>query len=105
MVKAVAVLGNSNGVTGTINFNQEGNGKFQQRLISVTIMFFVYLHCAKLNQLNCIVNYAGTTTVTGNLAGLKPGLHGFHVHALGDTTNGFVLLVICFSRLLVFFFW
>ncbi|GFZ21854.1 copper/zinc superoxide dismutase 1 [Actinidia rufa] len=30
----------------------------------------------------------GPTTVTGNLCGLKPGLHGFHVHALGDTTNG-----------------
>ncbi|KAK6915494.1 Superoxide dismutase, copper/zinc binding domain, partial [Dillenia turbinata] len=30
----------------------------------------------------------GPTTVTGNVAGLKPGLHGFHVHALGDTTNG-----------------
>ncbi|XP_028770796.1 superoxide dismutase [Cu-Zn] isoform X2 [Neltuma alba] len=30
----------------------------------------------------------GPTTVTGNLGGLKPGLHGFHVHALGDTTNG-----------------
>ncbi|CAA6669067.1 unnamed protein product [Spirodela intermedia] len=28
------------------------------------------------------------TTVTGTLHGLKPGLHGFHVHALGDTTNG-----------------
>ncbi|GFY85215.1 copper/zinc superoxide dismutase 1 [Actinidia rufa] len=28
------------------------------------------------------------TTVTGTLSGLKPGLHGFHVHALGDTTNG-----------------
>ncbi|MGD7340675.1 superoxide dismutase family protein, partial [Ralstonia pseudosolanacearum] len=28
------------------------------------------------------------TTVTGTLTGLKPGLHGFHVHALGDTTNG-----------------
>lgn len=26
--------------------------------------------------------------MTGNVSGLKPGLHGFHVHALGDTTNG-----------------
>ncbi|CAN0920572.1 Superoxide dismutase [Cu-Zn] 1 [Linum grandiflorum] len=55
MVKAVAVLGNSNGVGGTIFFTQEGHG---------------------------------LTTVTGNISGLKPGLHGFHVHALGDTTNG-----------------
>ncbi|KAL1192959.1 Superoxide dismutase [Cu-Zn] 1 [Cardamine amara subsp. amara] len=30
----------------------------------------------------------GATTVTGTVSGLKPGLHGFHVHALGDTTNG-----------------
>ncbi|THG17982.1 hypothetical protein TEA_011598 [Camellia sinensis var. sinensis] len=30
----------------------------------------------------------GPTTVTGSLSGLQPGLHGFHVHALGDTTNG-----------------
>ncbi|KAG5559983.1 hypothetical protein RHGRI_003313 [Rhododendron griersonianum] len=30
----------------------------------------------------------GPTTVTGSLSGLKPGAHGFHVHALGDTTNG-----------------
>ncbi|KAL5712825.1 superoxide dismutase [Ranunculus cassubicifolius] len=28
------------------------------------------------------------TTVTGTISGLAPGLHGFHVHALGDTTNG-----------------
>ncbi|KAG6468579.1 hypothetical protein ZIOFF_073267 [Zingiber officinale] len=55
MVKAVAVLGNSEGVKGTIYFVQEGDGP---------------------------------TTVTGSITGLKPGLHGFHVHALGDTTNG-----------------
>ncbi|KAJ4955507.1 hypothetical protein NE237_012290 [Protea cynaroides] len=30
----------------------------------------------------------GPTTVTGSVSGLKPGHHGFHVHALGDTTNG-----------------
>ncbi|GER50139.1 superoxide dismutase [Striga asiatica] len=30
----------------------------------------------------------GPTNVTGKISGLKPGLHGFHVHALGDTTNG-----------------
>ncbi|KAG6501339.1 hypothetical protein ZIOFF_041218 [Zingiber officinale] len=55
MVKVVAVLGNSEGVKGTIYFIQEGDGP---------------------------------TTVTGSITGLKPGLHGFHVHALGDTTNG-----------------
>ncbi|PSD91703.1 superoxide dismutase family protein [Acinetobacter baumannii] len=31
---------------------------------------------------------SGPTSVTAKLSGLKPGLHGFHVHALGDTTNG-----------------
>ncbi|CAH9080485.1 unnamed protein product [Cuscuta europaea] len=30
----------------------------------------------------------GPTTVSGSVTGLKPGLHGFHIHALGDTTNG-----------------
>ncbi|CAL9079025.1 unnamed protein product [Musa textilis] len=55
MVKAVAVLGGSEDVKGTVYFSQEGDGP---------------------------------TTVTGSISGLKPGLHGFHVHALGDTTNG-----------------
>ncbi|KAG1326316.1 putative Superoxide dismutase [Cu-Zn] [Cocos nucifera] len=55
MAKAVAVLGGTEGVTGTVYFTQEGDGP---------------------------------TTVTANISGLKPGLHGFHVHALGDTTNG-----------------
>ena len=55
MVKAVVVLNSSAGVSGTIQFTQEGDGP---------------------------------TKVTGSLSGLQPGLHGFHVHALGDTTNG-----------------
>ncbi|GFP81893.1 superoxide dismutase [cu-zn] 1 [Phtheirospermum japonicum] len=55
MVKAVVVLNSSEGVSGTVNFIQEGDG---------------------------------STIVKGSLSGLKPGLHGFHVHALGDTTNG-----------------
>ena len=28
------------------------------------------------------------THVTGEITGLAPGEHGFHVHQLGDTTNG-----------------
>ncbi|XP_057982853.1 superoxide dismutase [Cu-Zn] 2 isoform X2 [Malania oleifera] len=30
----------------------------------------------------------GTTHVKGKITGLTPGLHGFHIHALGDTSNG-----------------
>ncbi len=30
----------------------------------------------------------GPTCVTAKVSGLTPGNHGFHVHALGDTTNG-----------------
>lgn len=33
-------------------------------------------------------NSIGATHVKGKLTGLAPGLHGFHIHALGDTTNG-----------------
>ena len=32
--------------------------------------------------------HSGSTHVKGRITGLTPGLHGFHIHALGDTTNG-----------------
>lgn len=92
MVKAVAVLGSSEGVTGTIHFNQDGNGKFPSEY------GFVILYCTEPNEVTYTVNCPGPTTVTGSIAGLKPGLHGFHVHALGDTTNGCLSTGIVFTQ-------
>ncbi|XP_076905783.1 superoxide dismutase [Cu-Zn] 2-like [Bidens hawaiensis] len=39
-------------------------------------------------SLQFIQDTNGVTQVKGKISGLKPGLHGFHIHALGDTTNG-----------------
>ncbi|KAL8147170.1 superoxide dismutase [Cu-Zn] 2 [Apium graveolens] len=39
-------------------------------------------------SLQFVQDSSGSTHVKGKITGLSPGLHGFHIHALGDTTNG-----------------
>ena len=31
---------------------------------------------------------SGPVKISGDVSNLKPGLHGFHIHEFGDTTNG-----------------
>ncbi|XP_071910155.1 superoxide dismutase [Cu-Zn] 2 isoform X3 [Coffea arabica] len=63
IVKAVAVISggdSNNNVRGSIQFLQDFNS----------------------------IAGGAATLVKGRITGLTPGLHGFHIHALGDTTNG-----------------
>ncbi|KAJ4971424.1 hypothetical protein NE237_004523 [Protea cynaroides] len=39
-------------------------------------------------SLQFLQKHNGVTHVKGKITGLSPGLHAFHIHALGDTTNG-----------------
>ncbi|EOY10585.1 Copper/zinc superoxide dismutase 3 isoform 5, partial [Theobroma cacao] len=46
------------------------------------------LETTTLEALFTSLNSQRITHVKGKITGLSPGLHGFHIHALGDTTNG-----------------
>merc|ERR1712001_623944 len=45
----------------------------------------------KSEKVNGVINFAqegDAVTVTGQIEGLAPGQHGFHIHQFGDNTNG-----------------
>ena len=44
----------------------------------------------------------GPTRVTGKVCGLKPGLHGFHIHQFGDYSEGEKIFSYHFARWLCF---
>lgn len=64
--------------------------------------WFVYYHVVVIfiDHLLKVKGFSGPTTVNASLSGLTPGDHGFHIHALGDTTNGCmstgILIILCF---------
>uniref|UniRef100_A0AAQ4QL57 Superoxide dismutase [Cu-Zn] n=1 Tax=Gasterosteus aculeatus aculeatus TaxID=481459 RepID=A0AAQ4QL57_GASAC len=70
VVKAVCVLKGAGETTGTIYFEQE-------------------VRRATLPSAEELSNSdKAAVKLTGEIKGLTPGEHGFHVHAFGDNTNG-----------------
>ncbi|VIO92969.1 Uncharacterized protein BM_BM11557 [Brugia malayi] len=61
-----------------------------RRTITTTATAIAILHSDNGNVNGTIHFQQGknSTTISGEIKGLTPGLHGFHVHQYGDTTNG-----------------
>uniref|UniRef100_Q0GGV6 Superoxide dismutase [Cu-Zn] n=1 Tax=Brugia malayi TaxID=6279 RepID=Q0GGV6_BRUMA len=61
-----------------------------RRTITTTATAIAILHSDNGN-INGTIHFQqdkNSTTISGEIKGLTPGLHGFHVHQYGDTTNG-----------------
>jgi len=84
--KGVALIVGDNNVRGSLQFLQHPNGLFLSSSLSVCTIYSFRNVELLIGVLYC--DCVGTTHVTGRIAGLSPGFHGFHIHAFGDTTNG-----------------
>ncbi|KZV37902.1 superoxide dismutase [Dorcoceras hygrometricum] len=83
-VKAVAIISGANkDVIGAVHFIQHTAAGIA--LFSLVIFLFRF---AVFDQLLSSKAGGGGTQVKGRISGLSPGLHAFHIHAHGDTTNG-----------------
>ena len=51
----------------------------------------------KVDLLHFLNNQDDILNITGEVTGLAPGAHGFHIHEFGDYTNGIIPYVfLCF---------
>ncbi|CAG5873350.1 unnamed protein product [Menidia menidia] len=79
VLKAVCVLKGAGETSGTVYFEQESDSGPSDHVPQATRKSFTPL-CSD----------SAPVKLTGEIKGLTPGEHGFHVHAFGDNTNGCV---------------